>query len=319
MNTDQNDNVLVQLSVRGEQKKTGDGNEMKRTRQKVTKKSLGGGLTQHSCNGMVVSYSFRKRYQGTDYDLPLGNVNELSEEQARVEADKLCKQIRREKSKNLLKKVTKNLAVPKMPCFKDYEDANKFIEELEQKFPIFSWKCFDIKKSRLEFEIYAVIWILLLMPFSLVELLTLKQNDLRMNRDERYSIQVSGRKNNSIYVNCSRSVSQIIYKAIHWDFPRNDESGKLFFALSSLGKMELNAALKSLWPAYAIDVNKFTKFFEFAANHFSCYRNDFIRDYVNKRQTKYPWRGNEDEREMLMNWWEYMVRHKCFTMRKKRG
>lgn len=230
---------------------------------------------------------FRMMHKGTPYEKSLGSAKDLSEEQARIEAEKYRTKILKERHKNGIEKLSADLAMPRIPCFKSYEYARNFVKELNQIAPLNRGRFTGGNLEPIELELYGIIWLMLLLPLSMEDLLQLATTDIQSKRSEPY-LTLRRAEKHTPHLEVDLPYSAItIFEALEMKLDRDSYREGLFPLLRRLSKSELKNEMKQVLnkisPTYVIDTNKFIAYFEFTAVKFSCFRSEFIKDYTKKK------------------------------------
>jgi len=297
----------VEQPLNTDQKTPTSRHQKEKGQSKVSKKSLGGGLTKIVRDGETISYEFRMMRKGTAYEIALGSAKDLSEEQARIEAEKCRAKILREKRKDGIKKLSGDLAKPSFPCFQSHEHARNFIKKLNQIAPANYRHFTNGDLEPIELELYGIIWLMLLLPLSMEDLLQLEMSDIHRERGGPYLILPTSEKHSPYFEVYLSNTAIKIFNALEATLSRGSFREKLFPRLNELSKSErkteIKLVLNKISPTYTIDINKFIAFFEFTASKFSCFRSEFIKDYAKKRRLQSEWKINNGARRLLADWW----------------
>ncbi|MFZ6772332.1 hypothetical protein ACO0LB_06395 [Undibacterium sp. SXout7W] len=293
-------------------------------------KALGGNLYQKTINGVVTEYLYRRTVKGESSDTKLGRATVITEDEARRAALRLNEDIDREKraesSKKLLIKVKETISAKNsLPCFKTYEDVARFVTALSRKIPLDNLKSHRPGSlSEKEAEAYLVIWIMLLTPISLKELIQAEWGDYAprtmCDLHSYEHLKLATKQNREAFCfNLPKYAEIAISNAA--ERPRIGESNKIFHLLSNLQKDELNKemarALNEIWPYYPVDPQQFVSLFEYTANKYSCFRAEFIRAYTKKQHAKDQWLNYPTEHYALSTWWEKQVLDRNFGFQYK--
>ncbi|WP_422943950.1 hypothetical protein [Undibacterium sp. TJN19] len=288
-------------------------------------KALGGNLYQKVINGVVTEYLYRRTVKGESRDIKLGRATVITEGAARRTALRLNAKIdrtkRTESSKKLLAKVEETIsAKSSLPCFKTYEDVARFVNALLHKIPLDNLKSRRLGVlSEKETETYLVIWIMLLTPISLKELMQAERGDyvpraMRNLHSYEHLKLVTKQNREAFCFNLPKCAGLAISNSV--ERPRVEENDKIFHLLSKLKKGELKKemarALNEIWPNYPVDPEQFVSLFEYTANKYSCFRPEFISAYTKKQHAKDQWLSYPTEHYALSTWWEKQVLDRNF-------
>jgi integrase len=273
---------------------------------KASKHYLGDDLYIIFSNQKQPQFKCRIRVNQRETMKVLGTYNEMSLDQARIEAGKWRSEVAIERRKTADAKVRKMMQVvthaktkkKALPCFKNLGDARKFIIALKTAI-----------RGGVDTEIYLALWLLLLNPTRTKELLSAKWADFSHTADVIWAVKTPLKKNTpSKYTELiSRCSCDALHQLESLLPNKYDINEYLFPTLANLKKSEFNKKIKlailQIWGDYVIDPHQFKYFYKSIACDFSNFHPDFIERTITHYGSTEYWINNRQQYNALVNWW----------------
>ena len=284
----------------------------KRIKLKELKRSLGQGLSIYIKTETLIYFLITINILGSKNTRTIGTYPTMTFSEARKEADKHQTEIKesRKKQKNkTIEKIIKNPLTKKpinekMPCFRNLADFVCFITKLKSKI-----------KYEVNTNVYLLIWLQLLMPTRVKELLTQDQMVFCKQIPHQWHITVTSNKKNNYahsteYLSSAtrRNLEKLIFHQENF-FEAKSNWGSINQPYRNVLNSEENQekliseGIKDIWPYYPVEPNQFKLLFEYLAKKYSNFRPEFITNKVNQKRDGTYWAYNRPLTEALAEWW----------------
>ncbi|MBC3874879.1 Arm DNA-binding domain-containing protein [Undibacterium flavidum] len=294
------------------------------------KTSLGNGLYFLKTKLNDQFFEFRKTIEGQEITKLIGKYPSMPLREARVEADKLLAEVGASKTEKddrefsaKIKKIYSSIKAinprkekEKIPCFRDIDDANEFINALNSKVPfkVIRDERTPSLPNGIETEIYAAIWLLLLTPLSIEDFISANWDNVRPSRFNNTATclwTLSSQDNKIRYLTLPNKAS-IAVEYLNDNFSGRF-TGKVFPHLSTCTEKEINtkliATIKEIWPQYKIDPTQFRHFFIHIASEYSAFKPEFIKSYALTNNFHNLCHVSQ---HALADWWDYqLINNNC--------
>lgn len=267
----------------------------------------GGGLSVSIDPDGNKYFQFRYSLHGKGQTTSLGKYSEMTLEQARESAALLRKKVEKVRKKraissfdSTLKQAISEKDFADFYCFHSMQDAGEFIRNLN-----------DARNNgAIDKEVYYAIYLLLLVPSKLDELLSTMRSDLNRGNGRW---EIKHLKTPTAGKTQSRAVALLSKKALKVvsEIPVGKENilGSSFpqFAQQSKAQRKnlLNCELKKIWPHYPIKIEDFRVFFKTMAIRNSFFKQELIDDAMKHSDRKGEVENSSYalQRTALADWW----------------
>lgn len=275
------------------------------THPKASKINLGGGLYVIVQGEKPKRFQFRVCVNGKDGMQRLRTDKEMSFNEARKKADEYQEEVKKARLAAADTNFQAKLAAPSkkknreiLPCFRNMKDAGEFILELKRK----------INNTKMP-EIYLAIWMQLLIPTRINELLSAQTMDF--NDRECSWIVARNPNGEAIAIEHLSFPTKSTLERLK-ELPRLPlNNSYLFPNLFNLDKrsrdQRIAEAVQSIWIDYPIDPYKFKHFLKFVAKKFSNFQPEFIENVIMQRGSDAYWHNNRPQQIALADWWGFQL------------